>query len=87
MTDPKELKTTEQKVAYLLDHAPETKENYNYLVALYWTVFDDIHLSIDQIDQIIQKGKSPETISRAKRKILEDARILEMIERTYSLGE
>lgn len=62
------IKTVRDKVAYLLDKYPELRNNdYNYLVAKYWSVFNNVQVS----PEFIQKLEQVETISRCKRKLAE----------------
>ena len=63
-----ELKTVENKVAYLLETYPELKDkDYNYLVAKFWGIFHNIQVSPEYIASLTQV----ETISRCKRKLAE----------------
>lgn len=63
-----EIKTTEGKVAYLLDTYPELKDkDYNFLVAKFWAIFHNIQVSPEYIASLTQV----ETISRCKRKLAE----------------
>lgn len=65
-----ELKTTEQKVAYLLDEVPAARMNYKLLLLLYWQVFDNIEIPQTIVNAILADGTEPESISRLKRKAL-----------------
>lgn len=66
-----ELKTTLERVAFLLETIKITRINYSALIVLYWKVFDNIDIPDEIINKIISSGTKPETISRAKRKIHE----------------
>jgi hypothetical protein len=65
-----ELKTTEQRVAYLIKKVPATRINYKLLLLLYWQVFDEIDIPKEVINTILEKGTEPESISRLKRKAI-----------------
>lgn len=65
------LTTAYQKVAWILDRVPAAKHNYKLLILLYWQVFDDIKIPEEVIKEIAENGTEPETISRAKRKVME----------------
>lgn len=63
-----EIKTTEGRVAWLLETYPELRDkDYNYLVAKFWSVFHNIQVSPEYIASLTQV----ETISRCKRKLAE----------------
>ena|SRR5690348_16290950 len=62
------IKTVKDKVQYLLENYPELRnKDYNYLVAKYWSVFNDIQVS----PEFIAKLEQVETISRCRRKLAE----------------
>lgn len=76
-----DIKTTEQRVAWLLEKVPATRNNYVMLLLAYWTVFDKVDLPKECVDQILQNATQPESISRARRKIFELRRQLADIEK------
>ena len=65
------LKTSHQKVAWILERVPATKKNYKLLLLLYWQIFDGIDISKETLRQIIENGTEPETVTRSKRRVLE----------------
>jgi len=65
-----ELKTTEQRVAYLVQKVPATRTNYKLLLLLYWQVFDGIDIPKEVVNTILEKGTEPESIGRLKRKAI-----------------
>jgi hypothetical protein len=76
-----DIKTTEQRVAWLLEKVPATRNSYLVLLLAYWSVFDGIDLPQECIDQIFANATPPESISRARRKIFELRRQLADIEK------
>jgi hypothetical protein len=66
-----ELRTTEQRVAWILEHVPATRNNYVLLILTYWSVFDRIDIPSAVVEQILARGTEPETINRSRRKINE----------------
>lgn len=65
------LKTSYQRVAWLLEKVPATQFNYKLLMLMYWQIFDGVDIPKETIAQVIKVGTEPETINRAKRKVLE----------------
>jgi hypothetical protein len=65
-----ELKTTEQRVAYLVQQVPATQSNYKLLLLLYWQVFDGVTIPREVVNDILEKGTEPESIGRLKRKAI-----------------
>ena len=66
-----ELKTAEQRVAYLVQKVPATRNNYKLLLLLYWQVFDGVDIPKEVVNAILDKGTEPESIGRLKRKAVE----------------
>lgn len=63
-----EIKTTEGKVAWLLENYQELRDkDYNYLVAKFWSIFHNVQVSPEYIASLTQI----ETINRCKRKLVE----------------
>lgn len=79
MTNMK-LNASVNKTAFLMDKIPETRKDYLYLLLTYWQVFDGIDIPADVVKQIVEKGTQPETISRSKRKALEQLRFKQLLE-------
>jgi hypothetical protein len=65
-----DLKTKEERVAYLIKQVPAARKNYKLLLLLYWQVFDGIDIPEKVVNDILAKGTEPESISRLKRKAL-----------------
>ena len=65
------LKTSDQRVAWLLDKVPEVRSNYSLLLLLYWSVFDGIDIPKKMMQGILSDGTKPETISRGRRRVTE----------------
>ena len=71
----KKIVTLKDRISFLLQIYPETANNYLYLLAYYWKIFDKIPLSNEVIISLAANATPPETISRIKRMLLsEDAR-------------
>lgn len=89
MTDMK-LNGSQQKVAFLMDNIPQTRNSYLHLMLSYWQVFDDIDIPDELVKEIVEKATQPETVTRARRKAKELARykeILELQRMVKELGE
>lgn len=80
--EEKELSTSLDKVAYLLEEFPEARNNYKFLMLAYWKIFDDIAIPHSLFLEILDKATQPESISRAKRKAFEYSRMREILELT-----
>lgn len=78
--DDVKLNGSMEKVAYLMDNIPQTRFNYLYLLLCYWQVFDGIDIPEEVMNQIIENGSQPETISRSRRKAMEYARYRQILE-------
>lgn len=74
------LRTSYQRVAWILEHIPAAQSNYKLLMLLYWQIFDGIDIPKEVVNQIIEKATEPETINRAKRKVIETMNFIEDIE-------
>lgn len=74
------LDGTFSKTAFIMDKIPPARHDYLYLLISYWQVFDGIEIPEELVKQIIERGTQPETVSRARRKVLEQARFKQMIE-------
>lgn len=75
-----ELKTTNQKVAFLMDNFPQARNNYLYLLLSYWQVFDGIEIPKGVLQAAAEHATQPETITRARRKVLEMHRYRQFLE-------
>lgn len=75
-----QLKTSRERVAFLMDSIPQTRYNYLHLLLCYWQVFDGIEIPDAVINELVEKATQPETIGRAKRKAKELARYRELLE-------
>lgn len=62
--------TTEEKVNYILDNMPRTKKDNKLFLLIYWQLYDNIDIPESLIKDIMNHGTYPETISRAKRKVM-----------------
>lgn len=65
-----DLKTTYDRVSWLVNNVPAARSNYKLLLLLYWQVFDEIDIPKDIVNEIAEKGTEPESINRLKRKAL-----------------
>lgn len=74
------LDGSQERTAYLLDKIPQTRNNYLYLILCYWQVFDGIDIPEDIVRQIADRGTQPETISRSRRKVMEQFRVKQYLE-------
>ena len=71
---------SQNKVAYLMDKIPQTRNNYLYLLVTYWQVFDGIDIPEEVLQAIVEKGSQPETVSRSRRKVIEQAKMKQILE-------
>jgi hypothetical protein len=74
------LDCTFDKVAFIMDKIPPARHDYLYLLISYWQVFDGIEIPDDLVKQIVERGTQPETISRSRRKVLEQAKMKQYLE-------
>lgn len=65
-----DLKTTYDKVSWLVNNVPASRSNYKLLLLLYWQVFDEIDIPKEVVNEIAERGTEPESIGRLKRKAL-----------------
>lgn len=75
-----QLDKSMERVAFLMDKVPGAKFDYKTLIISYWQIFDGVDIPTDVLRQILQKGSEPETISRSRRKVLEQDRVREYLE-------
>jgi hypothetical protein len=68
------------KTSFLMDKMPVTRTNYLHLILSYWQVFDGIDIPEEVVKQIVEKATQPETISRARRRALEQLRMKQFLE-------
>lgn len=64
--------TIEQNVEFLLRTIPKCRDNYMMLLLMYWSLVDGLPISPELIMRIVATGTQPESISRAKRKNVEN---------------
>lgn len=69
-----------RRTAFLMDNIPQTRHNYLHLILSYWQVFDGIEIPEETVKQIVAKATQPETISRSRRKALEQLRYRQYLE-------
>lgn len=74
------LDCTFNKVAFLMDKVPYTRNNYLHLLITYWQVFDGIDIPDEVIAEIVHKATQPETITRNRRKVMEQAKLKQFLE-------
>lgn len=69
----------QDKVKYILEKLPETNDELNpdntLLIIAYWYLFDEVGITADQFDLMVEKATPPETISRIKRKLRLDMKV------------
>lgn len=66
-----DLEGVHEKVLALVKKYPWTRESYPQLVLAYWNIYDGARIELR--DQKVLKGlTSPESVTRAFRKVLED---------------
>jgi hypothetical protein len=73
--DFSEFTKAEERVKYLIDKYPSTKNNDVFLIIMYWRTFDELPLWFDK-EYIWGENKitTPETVTRARRKFMEKIR-------------
>lgn len=69
MSDELKLDTLVERVAYLFDEIPETRDNHQLLVLSYWRVFDGIDIPEWLVTQLVDGATRAESIARIGRKI------------------
>lgn len=75
-----DFKRADQKTAYLMDAAPQTRADHLLLILMYWQIFDNIDLPDTVVKEIIEKATAPETITRSRRKVTEKLRYKQLFE-------
>jgi hypothetical protein len=60
-------------VEYIIKKVPSAAFNNVLLVLTYWKLFDGIDIPSDVAKQIVERGTSPETITRGKRFVVSKA--------------
>lgn len=70
----------DQKVAYLMNIVPQTKQDYLLLILLHWQIFDDIEIPDEIVKQIIERATQPETITRSRRRVTEQLKYKQLLE-------
>jgi hypothetical protein len=74
------LDTSRERVAFIMDNIPQSRQNYLHLLLSYWQLFDGIDIPEDVVKQIVERGTQPETVARSRRKARELARYREILE-------
>lgn len=75
-----EFKTSDQKVAYLMNIVPQARDNYLLLILMYWQIFDDIEIPEEVVKNIAERATQPETITRSRRKVTEQLKYKQFLE-------
>ena len=75
-----------ERVRYLLENVPATRQNDQLLVVTYWKVFNEIDISKDAVQAIMDRGALPESITRYKRDVLKAEQELGVNEEATSNG-
>lgn len=70
------IKGREDRIKYLLSEYPETMD-YKILLLYYWKIFDKIDIPDSVAKAIVERGSEPNSLSRIRRRVLEEERILE----------
>lgn len=60
-----------EAIEHIISKVPAAAYNNNLLVLMYWKIFDGVDIPGDIAKQIVDRCTSPETITRARRKIVE----------------
>lgn len=68
------LDTASSRVAYILDNLPAAHDNDLALILAYWQLFDEVTIPVEVVQKLIASGTTPETITRAKRFVLQSYR-------------
>jgi hypothetical protein len=80
----KRMKENKQEnIGYLLGKVPRARMDNTLLILTYWRVFDNIDIPSDLANEILEKGTSPETIMRSKRKVIEKVREIGCFEKDF----
>lgn len=80
MNQEHDLDTNEKRVAYLMNSIPAARHSNLYLILSYWQVFNDIDIPEGLLQELAGSATQPETITRARRKVLEQHRIRRYLE-------
>ncbi|RLG36791.1 MAG: hypothetical protein DRN91_07115 [Candidatus Alkanophagales archaeon] len=78
------FKGVELCVSYILAHFPETRSNDKLLLLRYWEMVDKIKIPRAFWREFLRKATTPETITRARRRIQAEGEFLprrEVLER------
>lgn len=79
MEEELKLDTLVQRVSYLFDAIPESREDKLLLVLCYWKIFDEVAIPDWLVQDLIQKASPPESINRIGRKVLSYQQIQSII--------
>lgn len=80
MSEELKLDTLVQRISYLFDAIPKTREDKLLLVLCYWKIFDEVDIPDWLVQEIIAKASSPESINRIGRKVLSYHQLQAIIE-------
>lgn len=80
MNQDHDLDTNEKRVAYLMNNIPAARHSNLYLILSYWQIFNDIDIPEELLQELAGSATQPETITRARRKVLEQHRIRRYLE-------
>lgn len=80
MNQDHDLDTNEKRVAYLMNNIPAARHSNLYLILSYWQIFNDIDIPEELLQELAGTATQPETITRARRKVLEQHRIRRYLE-------
>lgn len=69
MEEDLKLDTLVQRVSFLFDAIPETRENFMLLVLSYWRIFDEISIPDWLVQDIAENASNPDSIMRIGRKV------------------
>lgn len=75
-----DLNQAYRKVAYLMDAAPQARQDNLLIILMYWQIFDGIELPSEIVAQILEKATAPETITRSRRKVTAHNRYKQLLE-------
>lgn len=79
MEEDLKLDTLVQRVSFLFDAIPETRDNPMLLVLSYWRIFDEISIPDWLVQDIAGKASNPDSIMRIGRKVASYQQLQAMI--------
>jgi hypothetical protein len=69
-----------ERVRYLLETVPATRESDQLLTVMYWRIFDGIEIPKDVAKDIVEKGAVPESLTRYRRDVQRNEKELGILE-------